>query len=164
MRSFAEMPVWLLSMYGVLFAVMALAVIVGYVIVKDSKDNVNRIFGGLIQALGMFVSIPVFLIGLITTVPVERLSSSVSALNIITEIVVWGSLAPLLIVPSFIVLKLVQEYYAITASTRSKQGNSISILERVKVQKLAAPAVQSWTRSRADFLSKPFVKRVAKVR
>lgn len=158
------MPIWLLGIYGVLFAVMALAVVVGYLIVKNNKDAVNRIFGGFMQVLGAFVSIGVFLIGLITTVPAETVAGGVSSLNIVTEIVVWGSLAPLLIVPSFIILKLVQEYYAITGSTRSKQGNSISILERVKVQKLAAPAVRSWTRSRADFLNKPFVKRVAKVR
>lgn len=163
MRSFAEMPVWLLSIYGVLFTVMALAVIVGYVVVKYNKDNVNRVFGGLLQIIGMFVSIPVFLIALITTVPTESLSS-VSALNVVTEIVLWGSLAPLLFVPAFIIVQLIHEYYKISGETRSKQGSSISIFERVKVQKLAAPAVRSWTLSRADFLNKPFVKRVAKVR
>ena len=165
MRSFAEMPVWLLAIYGILFVVMTLGAIIGYVIVKDSKDNVNRIFGGFIQFLAMFVSIPVFLIGIISTTPAEKIAeSSVSALNVFPEIMIWGSLTPLLIIPAFIVGTLISEYYQITGSTRSKQGNSVSLLERVKVHKLAGPAVRSWKISRATFLSKPFTPRVAQVR
>lgn len=165
MRSFAEMPVWLLVIYGMLFAIMTIGAITGYVIIKDSKDNVNRVFGGFIQFLAMFVSIPVFLIGLVSTAPAEKIAeSSVSALNVFTEVMVWGSLTPLLIIPAFIIGTLVVEYYKITGSTKSSEGNMVSLLERVKVQKLVAPATRAWKISRAKFLLKPFTPRVPNIR
>lgn len=148
MRSFAEMPVWLLSMFGALFVVMAIGIIAGLAITLSSKDAMNKAFGILTLILSMFVSIPVFLIGLITTVPVESVSGSFGLMNLLTEVVVWSSLLPLFIVPCFIGAFLIKQYHEITGSTKSKKGNSVTFFERYRAP--MKHIVGDWKASRAN--------------
>lgn len=148
MRSFAEMPVWLLSMFSALFIVMVIGIIAGLAITLSSKDAMNKAFGILTLILSMFVSIPVFLIGLITTVPAESVSSSFGLMNLLTEVVVWSSLLPLVITPAFIGAFLIKQYHEITGSTKSKKGNSVTIFERYRNP--AKNLMNDWKTSRAD--------------
>lgn len=146
MRSFAEMPVWLLALFIAMFVVMLVGLVGGLAIAHLSKKNIDKAFGLFTLVISMFVSIPVFLVGLITTIPAEAAADAgVGILNMITEIVVWGSLLPLVLTPLLIVHFLMVQFHE-TPKVRSntamgRLSNFVSIHERWRnpVQSLRSP-------------------------
>lgn len=133
MRDLSILPgVALVGYIGMLVVIVGL-LIAGHLFIKRS-NAFDRVFGGFLYVIAMFVSGMAFLIGLIASTPaVTPEVSTVGLMNIVTEVVMWSSLIPFVFVPAFLIYLMGKEYQNVLfSSPKSQSGALFSGLDRLK--------------------------------